>query len=59
VRVMNMKDDDRVSAVALVVESGDGPAEGEAEESKPPLVGAATDGAEAATDGAGLEAAEE
>jgi DNA gyrase subunit A len=59
VRVMNMKDDDRVSAVALVVESGDGPAEVEAEESPPPLAGATTDGAESSTDGAGPEAAEE
>ncbi|MDQ2940427.1 MAG: hypothetical protein M3R23_07850, partial [Actinomycetota bacterium] len=57
VRVMNMKADDRVSAVALVVESGEEPTEGEAEESTLPLAEAATDGAEAATDGAAPHAA--
>jgi DNA gyrase subunit A len=40
VRVMNMKSDDRVSAVALVVESGNGAGE----EEQPQLEAAATDG---------------
>jgi DNA gyrase subunit A len=47
VRVMNMKSDDRVSAVALVVESGEEPVEAEAVQLEA-----------APTDGAGPDAAE-
>ena len=49
VRVMNMKSDDRVSAVALVVESGEEPVEAEAAQLEvAPTDGAGPDAAEAA-----------
>jgi DNA gyrase subunit A len=54
VRVMNMKSDDRVSAVALVVESTEGEAIAEVEAADGD--GAGPELPEAATDGAGPEA---
>jgi len=57
VRVMNMKADDRVSAVALVVESGDEPAEADDGETTVPFEEAVAEGAEITTDGAGADGA--
>jgi DNA gyrase subunit A len=54
VRVMNLKSDDRVSAVALVVESGDDEPEGAVEAEATAIDGAGPE----ATDGAGPQAAE-
>jgi DNA gyrase subunit A len=51
VRVMNIKDDDRVSAVALVVESDEGDGVEVVDDEQTPMDGASADGA--AVDGAG------
>jgi DNA gyrase subunit A len=53
VKVMNIKDDDRVSAVALVVESDDAAPAATEDDSQPELAETATDGSTPDGDSAG------